>query len=93
MFKKVCPEFYRRVVQQGRSRFDARSVLPVRERERSEERQACEPEGQAKGRPMPGRAASAKPENAAGGFFQHSLKRKQVRSRYPEQANLYDDIL
>ena len=31
--------------QQGRSRFDARSVLSVRERERREERQVCEPEG------------------------------------------------
>ncbi len=30
---------------QGRSQFDARSVLPVRERERREERQVCEPEG------------------------------------------------
>ncbi|MDA0739741.1 MAG: hypothetical protein O2999_11980 [Nitrospirae bacterium] len=37
-------------VQQGRSHFDARSVLPVRERERRKERQVCEPEGQAKGR-------------------------------------------
>ncbi len=35
---------------QGRSPFDARSVLPVRERERREEWQVCEPEGQAKGR-------------------------------------------
>ncbi|MEC4674450.1 MAG: hypothetical protein VST68_09695 [Nitrospirota bacterium] len=34
-------------VQQGRSQFDARSVLPIRERERREERQVCEPEGQA----------------------------------------------
>ncbi|MEC4674982.1 MAG: hypothetical protein VST68_12405 [Nitrospirota bacterium] len=32
---------------QGRSQFDARSVLPVRERERREKRQVCEPEGQA----------------------------------------------
>ncbi|MEC4674673.1 MAG: hypothetical protein VST68_10825 [Nitrospirota bacterium] len=32
---------------QGRSHFDARSVLSVRERERREERQVCEPEGQA----------------------------------------------
>jgi len=34
---------------QGRSPFDARSVLSVRERERREERQVCEPEGSAKG--------------------------------------------
>jgi len=46
--------------QQGRSLFDARSVHSVRERERREERQVCEPEGRQKG------------ENAAGGFFQHS---------------------
>ncbi len=46
---------------QGRSPFDARSVLLVRERERREERQVCEPEGRQNG------------ENAAGGFFQHSL--------------------
>ncbi len=32
---------------QGRSHVDARSVLTVRERERREERQVCEPEGQA----------------------------------------------
>ncbi|MEC4674717.1 MAG: hypothetical protein VST68_11055 [Nitrospirota bacterium] len=37
-------------VQQGRSHLDARSVLIVRERERREERQVCEPEGQAKWR-------------------------------------------
>ncbi len=43
-------ECSKKFVQQGRSRFDARSVLPVRERERSEERQVCEPEGQVKGR-------------------------------------------
>ena len=35
---------------QGRSHFDERSVLIVRERERREERQVCEPEGSAKGR-------------------------------------------
>ncbi len=46
-FVQSCPERRRR---EGRSRFDARSVLPVRERERREERQACEPEGQAKRR-------------------------------------------
>jgi len=32
-------------VQQGRSHCDERSVLSVRERERREERQVCEPEG------------------------------------------------
>jgi len=37
--------------RQGRSHFDERSVLIVRERERREERQVCEPEGSAKGRP------------------------------------------
>ncbi len=36
--------------RQGRSPFDAPSVLTVRERERREERQVCEPEGQAQGR-------------------------------------------
>ncbi len=35
---------------QGRSPFDAQSIHCVRERERREERQVCEPEGQAKGR-------------------------------------------
>jgi len=43
-------ECSKKFVQQGCSRFDARSVLPVRERERREERQVCEPEGSAKGR-------------------------------------------
>ncbi len=42
MFKKACPERSRR---KGRSHFDARSVRVVRERERREERQVCEPEG------------------------------------------------
>jgi len=37
-------------VQQGRSPFGARSVHGVRERERREERQVCEPEGPTKGR-------------------------------------------
>ncbi|MDA0740131.1 MAG: hypothetical protein O3A59_14600 [Nitrospirae bacterium] len=43
-------ECSKKSVQQGRSPFDARSVLSVREREHREERQVCEPEGQAKGR-------------------------------------------
>ncbi|MEC4675193.1 MAG: hypothetical protein VST68_13470 [Nitrospirota bacterium] len=42
-------ECSKKFVQQGRSPFDARSVHCVRERERREERQVCEPEGQAKG--------------------------------------------
>ncbi len=41
-FVPSCPERGRR---EGRSRFDARSVRCVRERERREERQVCEPEG------------------------------------------------
>ena len=53
-------ECSKKFVQQGRSHFDERSVHGVRERERREERQVCEPEGWQKG------------ENAAGGFFQHS---------------------
>ena len=36
--------------RQGRSQFGARSVFTVGERERREERQVCEPAGQAKGR-------------------------------------------
>ncbi|MEC4674412.1 MAG: hypothetical protein VST68_09505 [Nitrospirota bacterium] len=46
----------------GRSQFDARSVLPVRERERREERQVCEPEGQAKGRERRWRIFSTFPD-------------------------------
>jgi hypothetical protein len=38
-------ECSKKSVQQGHSPFDARSVLSVRERERREERQVCEPEG------------------------------------------------
>jgi len=67
--------------QQGRSHSPARSVLSVRERERREERQVCEPEGGKKATES-GQAAQAKPENPAGlsaealakvdGFFQHS---------------------
>ena len=56
-------ECSKKSVQQGRSRFDARSVRCVRERERREERHVCEPEGRQNG------------ENAAGGFFQHSQNR------------------
>ncbi len=43
-------ECSKKFVQQGRSPFDARSVLSVRERERREERQVSEPEGQAQWR-------------------------------------------
>jgi len=43
-------ECSKKFVQQGRSHFDERSVLIVRERERREERQVCEPEGSAKWR-------------------------------------------
>ncbi len=59
-------------VQQGRSRFDARSVLSVRERER---RKAPRLRARRSGEraTVPVRAISAKPGNAAGGFFQHSL--------------------
>ena len=45
---------------QGRRPVGARSVHEVRERERREERQACEPEGRQRA------------ENAAGGLFQHA---------------------
>ena len=55
----VSRECSKKSVQQGRSPFDARSVLSVRER--------------GKRATMSVRAASGKPENAAGGFFQHSL--------------------
>jgi hypothetical protein len=48
----------KKVAQQGRSRFDARSVLSVREHGK---RATCLRV-----------AASAKAGNAAGGFFQHS---------------------
>ena len=49
----------KKVIQQGCSDFDARSVLPVREHDKMA---TCLRE-----------AASAKPGNAAGDFFQHSL--------------------
>jgi len=63
-----------------RSRLDARSVLSVRERERREERQVCEPEG-VKMATMPTRSRfgrygttglSAIALAKADGFFQHS---------------------
>ena len=44
----------KKVIQQGRSRFDARSVRSVRERSRREERQVCEPEGPARTRTLLG---------------------------------------
>jgi len=64
-----------------RSRLDARSVLIVRERERREERQVCEPEGSATWH-LPTRSRFSRHGTAglsavalakAGGFFQHSL--------------------
>ena len=48
----------KKVIQQGRSDFDARSVLPVREHDKIATCLRV--------------AASAKAGNAAGGFFQHS---------------------
>ncbi len=74
MFKKVRP-------QQGRSPFEARSVLSVRERERREERLVCEPEGWQNG-DLPTRSRFGRHGTAglsavalakAGGFFEHSL--------------------
>jgi len=52
-------------VQQGRSRFDARRGLSIRERERREERQVCEPEG-GQTATMSVRDEQAKPENTPG---------------------------
>ncbi len=72
MFKKPCPESFRR---KGRSHFDERSVHGVRERERREERQVCEPEGRQNGEHAAGLSAVAMAK--AGGFVQHSLKGKK----------------
>ncbi len=71
-FVQSCPERSRR---KGRSHFDARSVLSVRERER---RKAPSLRARRSGKmaTMSVRAASAKPENAACGFFQHSHSRR-----------------
>ena len=55
-------ECSKKSVQQGRSPFDARSVLSVRERERREERQVCEPEGSANGRERRWRLFSTFPQ-------------------------------
>jgi len=58
----------------------------VRERERREERQVCEPEGSQNG------------ENAVGGFFQHSPRRNDVTKATPvipdfsETAKVYADV-
>ncbi len=43
-FQRVRPVWPERSRREDRSRFDARSVRCVRERERREERQVCEPE-------------------------------------------------
>ena len=56
----------KKVIQQGRSDFDARSVLPVREHDKMATCLRV--------------AASAKAGNAAGGFFQHSLGRIAAES-------------
>jgi len=80
MFKKACPRggggpsspVLSRVEGKCRSPFYTWRVLSVREHERREERQVCEPEGPAKWRHLPVRAVSAKPGNVAGSFFQHS---------------------
>jgi hypothetical protein len=55
-------ECSKKFVQQGRSHFDERSVLIVRERERREERQVCEPEGSAKWRERRWRLFSTFPQ-------------------------------
>ncbi len=52
--------------QQGRRHYDARSVLIVRECERREERQVCEPEGSAKGRERRWRIFSTFPVSKQG---------------------------
>jgi len=61
--------------EQGRSPFDARSVLIVRERERREERQVCEPEGSAKGRERRWRLFPTFP------FRMSTKASRQIRSR------------
>ncbi|MEC4674780.1 MAG: hypothetical protein VST68_11380, partial [Nitrospirota bacterium] len=63
---------------QGRSQSDVRSVLSVRERERREERQVCEPEGGKRAR-TPLAAPSTLLRTC---FFQHS--------RYRPANNLSD---
>ena len=50
MFKKLPLALFGVCRRKGGRPFDARSVLIVRERERREERQVCEPEGPTKGR-------------------------------------------
>ena len=64
--KKHALSLFEGPVQQGRSHFDARSVLPVRGRERREERQVCEPEGQANWRERRWRLFSTFPESLFG---------------------------
>jgi len=66
MYKKAFPGFPADL-RQDRSPFGARSVLPVREH--------------GKTATMYVRAEEAKPENAAGGVFQHS-HRSQCRSAW-----------
>jgi len=58
-------EWSKKFVQQGRSLFDARSVLSVREHDKMATYLRV--------------AASAKAGNAAGGFFQHSLNGDSIR--------------
>ena len=65
-------DWSKKSVQQGRSLFDVRSVLSVREHGK---RATCLRE-----------AATAKAENAAGGFFQHSQNRNTtslLRLKFP----------
>ncbi len=86
MFKKACPEPLsegsvqscpERGRREGRSHFNARSVRCVRERERREERQVCEPEGGKTATPSLA-SRSGKARERPGGFFQHSHHRTHL---------------
>ncbi len=78
LFRRVRPVRPERGRREGRSRFDARSVRFVREREHREERQVCEPEGGKMATPgLASRSSKAKERHwrpfHQDRVFQHSL--------------------
>ena len=84
MFKKACLSLSEGSVQQGRSRVDARSVRCVRERQRREERHACEPEGRQHGENAAGLSACGTHRLAA--FFNVPVREKSGDSRRSREA-------
>ncbi len=77
---------------QNPSQFDARSVLTVREREGREERQVCEPEGQAIWRERRWRLFSTFPRGfTLAGKNERGASRSPLASRWRDKRSAHSD--